>query len=313
MDESRPTHTIEFPSVSVAMTTFNGEKFLARQIKSILSQTHLPKEIIVCDDCSTDNTIAILEEFSKNDRVDFKYYRNETQLGVTANFKKAVSLTTSGNYIALSDQDDIWLSQKLERSVQTLLNIDDQITPAMVYSDLIMIDGNENLLNPSLNNELGHDKYIHCLYTLLFVNFVLGCTVVMNEKMKDLFRDIPDNTPFNHDSWLSLIGFSFGKVACMPESFIQYRRHEANFSFKEKKYRKNKVERAWNHLRSVFTNPDFLEKHIALATSFLNKYQARLSPEQQSRFSDFIALENASYLRKKIAFERSFRNNWIQR
>ncbi len=313
MDESQHTHTPATPSVSVAMTTFNGEKFLARQLDSIFSQTLLPKEIVICDDCSTDNTIEILKAFSRNAPVDFTYHQNETQMGVTANFKKAVSLTTPGNYIALSDQDDIWLPQKLERSVQALVNIDNQITPALVYSDLIMIDGDENILNTSVNNVLAHDKYVHCLSTLLFGNFVLGCTVVMNEKMKQFFKDIPDNTPFNHDSWLSLIGFSFGKTACMPEAFIHYRKHDANISFTDQEYRKSRTGRIWNHLKSILTNQDFLEKQIILAKSFLEKYEPELNPEQRALFANFTSLENASYLRKKIAFEKAFKNNWIRR
>ncbi len=313
MDESRPKHTIEYPSVSVAMATFNGEKFLARQIDSIFSQTLLPKEMIICDDCSTDNTIEILKEFSRNAPVDFIYYQNETRMGVTANFKKGVSLTSPGNYIALSDQDDIWLPQKLERSVQTLLNIDDKATPAMIYSDLIMIDSDENILNVSVNNELAHDKYVHCLSTLLFGNFVLGCTIMMNEKMKDLFADIPDDTPFNHDSWLSLIGFSFGRIACIPESFIQYRKHADNISFTGETYRKKRAGRIWNHLKSVFSNRDFLEKQIILAKSFLDRYETKLTQEQQALFADFTSLENATYLRKKIAFEKAFKNNWTRR
>lgn len=312
MSEYRSLHTARYPSVSVVMATYNGEKFLARQLHSIISQTIPPKEIIVCDDGSTDNTIEILETFSQDTPIDFRYYRNETKLGVAANFKKAVALTSPGNYIALSDQDDIWLPEKIERSIELLANIDDNITPSMIYSDLIMIDSAENILNTSVNNELGHDKYIHCLPTLLFGNVVLGCTIMMNEKMKDLFQDIPDNTPLNHDAWISLIGFSFGKIACLPEPLIKYRKHGANISFKEKR-KKTKTGRIWNHFLSLFIKNNFLNDQLVLAKSFYNTYKERLSENQRILFKDFSALEHASYLKKKIAFEKAFKNKWIKR
>src|ERR1700741_8897 len=153
------------PAISVVMTTYNGERFLVQQIESILSQTLPPKEIIVCDDGSSDGTVNILEKYRKSHSII--YHVNEKRLGVVNNFKKAVSFTSPGNYVALSDQDDIWLPEKLERSATALSTIDDGKTPAMIYSDLIVIDQDKNILNGSLNNELGFDKYRHCLSTLL--------------------------------------------------------------------------------------------------------------------------------------------------
>jgi len=296
--------------VSVVIATYNGERFLEQQINSVLAQTIKPAEIVVCDDDSTDNTIAILEKFSTNHQL--KYYRNTKRMGVVENFKKAVSLATPGNYIALCDQDDIWLPQKIEKSIEALSKIDDGISPAMIYSDLILIDSDEHLLNPSVDNELGHDKYHHCLETLLFGNFVLGCTVMMNESMRKFFSDIPKNKAFNHDTWITLIAFTFGKVSRLNQPYIMYRSHADNVTFSNHK-KKNRIERIMTHLIAVFQKNDFLENEVILFREFYHFYHNRLSGEHKKKIEKLIRLENASYLKKKIAFETAFKGYWIKR
>ena len=101
--------------ISLAMTTYNGEKFLREQLESIYSQTRVPDEVIVCDDNSSDGTIQILEEYRQNKGLI--YYVNKPALGVNSNFYKAISLCT-GDYIALSDQDDIWKCDKIKKVKQ---------------------------------------------------------------------------------------------------------------------------------------------------------------------------------------------------
>lgn len=310
MNESYPQHGLpQFP-VSVVMATYNGERFLEQQINSVLTQTVKPAEIIVCDDDSTDNTIAILEKFSNNHSLT--YYRNAKRIGVVENFKKAVSLAAPGNYIALCDQDDIWLPQKIEKSIEALSKIDDGISPAMIYSDLILINSNEQVLNPSVDNELGHDKYKHCLETLLFGNFVLGCTIMMNESMRAFFSDIPDNKAFNHDTWITFVAFTFGKVSRLDRPYIRYRKHGDNVTFSNHK-KKNRTERIMAHLAAVFQKNDFLENEVILCREFYRFYRNRLSGEHKRKIEKLIRLENAPYLKKKIAFEAAFKGHWIKR
>ncbi|MDP1762777.1 MAG: glycosyltransferase family 2 protein [Sediminibacterium sp.] len=296
--------------VSVVMATYNGAKYLAQQIQSLLDQTVVPNEIIICDDASTDHTLAIIKQFSSHPQI--KYNVNGTRLGVVRNFKKAVSLATPGHYIALCDQDDIWLPEKIEKSIHALSIIDDGHTPAMIYSDLVLISSNEEVLNPSVDNELGHDKYKHCLQTLLFGNFVLGCTVMMNMQMRERFSDIPENKSFNHDAWITLIAFSFGKVSSLNRPYIKYRSHDNNVTFTNHR-KKNRIARIQNHLFSLFAKTDFLEEEIILVQTFYNQYQDRLSTGEKKMLQNFINLSKRSYLQKKIAFEIAFKNNWIKR
>ena len=119
--------------ISIAMATYNGEKYLREQIDSILNQTIQDFELIVCDDCSTDTTWNILQDYQSQDR-RIKCYRNEENLGFKKNFEKAIGLCT-GEYIALSDQDDIWLPEHLEKLVNIIGNADLACGTELLFSD----------------------------------------------------------------------------------------------------------------------------------------------------------------------------------
>ena len=98
-------------TISIAMTTYNGEKYLQEQLDSFLGQNRLPDELVVCDDGSQDRTMAILESFSSRAPFPVRIYRNSAKLGYSKNFEKAGSLCT-GDIIAFSDEDDVWDAQK---------------------------------------------------------------------------------------------------------------------------------------------------------------------------------------------------------
>ena len=106
-------------NISVVMATFNGARYLDEQLQSIVEQTILPEELIICDDGSSDNTIQIIQNYEKI--LPIKLIINVLRLGVAANFKKAAALAKQGNYIAFADQDDIWNLDKLASHV-TLIN-----------------------------------------------------------------------------------------------------------------------------------------------------------------------------------------------
>src|SRR5690606_33629827 len=114
---------MDSPLISIALCTYNGEKFLAEQLDSIVNQTYKNIEIIAVDDCSTDRTLTILQKYASKD-VRVKVYSNKTNKGYSKNFEYAISLCT-GDYIAVSDQDDIWVSDKLELLINKIRINDD--------------------------------------------------------------------------------------------------------------------------------------------------------------------------------------------
>lgn len=298
----------DYPPISVAMATYNGGKYLVEQLDSILSQTHLPAEIIVCDDQSTDNTSAILENFQRKGLL--KYFINEKRLGFIGNFKKAVSLCNTENYIALSDQDDIWLPSKLSLNAQYIKNIDETDTPVLVYSDLILVDQDKNLINPSFRNELGQGGYIYCLETLFFGCFVNGCTMLMNPTMRSYFHTIPDRGALNHDTWMSMIAYTFGRAAILPEPQVYYRSHANNATEVGDFNKKGRLKRLLSEIVHSFRKNDLFEDQIRFASEFYTVFEEKLSPEQKNLFIRFIGLRGKSWVQKKIALRMFFRGKW---
>jgi glycosyltransferase involved in cell wall biosynthesis len=291
-------------SVSVAMATYNGARYLEEQLVSILSQTHPPDSIIICDDCSTDRTVEILHDFSLR-YPSVQYTVNAERLGVIGNFKKAVSLA-NGDYIALSDQDDIWMPEKLEALVCEMNRIENADLPAIVFSDLSVIDSNGKPLNPSFWNELGHDGYRHCYQTLLFGNFLTGCTILMNRNMKPYFAAMPQNV-LMHDAWLGLIAYSFGKVAEIRQPLVYYRKHENNTAYLPGYQKKNFYQRVGRHIKMLFAGHDYLEDQLGMVRDFFSQYGDELTGEQKQQTQKFLQLRGRSYLNKMIVFWRLFK------
>jgi glycosyltransferase involved in cell wall biosynthesis len=300
--------SIVYPSISVAIATYNGEKYLEEQLDSILSQTLKPSEIIVCDDQSTDGTREILEKYQQKGLI--KYFVNDKRLGFIGNFKRAVSLTSPENYIALSDQDDIWLPSKIQAAAELLLKIEGSNRPAMVYSDLVLVDEDKNLLNKSFRNELGQGGYIHCLETLLFGSFVNGCTMLMNPNMRNYFSSIPEKGTLNHDTWMSLIAYTFGEVAVVPDSLILYRRHSNNATDVGNFHKLGRFSRLWAEVLRSFKKNDLFEDQISFVSEFYTTFQQDLNEEQKNLIQKFLKLKGKSYLEKKIALRMFFRGKW---
>src|SRR5208282_3322611 len=123
-------------SVSVAMCTYNGSRFLTEQLRSIASQSHPPREMVVCDDGSTDDTVSLLRKFAEQRLFPIRIFCNEERLGPAKNFEKAISLC-SGDIIVFSDQDDMWKSEKVAKLVDALDRNPDAV---YAFSDAEMIE-----------------------------------------------------------------------------------------------------------------------------------------------------------------------------
>lgn len=211
-------------TVSVAMTTYNGERFLREQLDSIYSQTKVPDEVVVCDDNSSDGTVAILEEYKK--KYGLKYYVNNPGLGVNENFFKAISLCQS-DYIALSDQDDVWLPNKIEVTYNKLVEIDDG-KPSVVSSLCNDIDAEGNLIQKK--NDIA-DSYGYAA-TLLTIGHSQGCSLMMNRQLADLVINMKDSDirikNIMFDIFISFTSAIVGNKYNLGKRLMLYRHHNNN-------------------------------------------------------------------------------------
>jgi glycosyltransferase involved in cell wall biosynthesis len=196
------------------MATYNGGEYIAEQISSILFQLHTYDELIISDDGSSDATIEIINSF-KDDRI--KLYFNDKNNHIL-NFENALS-KAKGNYIFLSDQDDIWLENKLQICIKYLRKYD------LVLSDYVLIGSNKEIISTSYrmrNVKTGFWKNYHR-------NSYTGCCMAFNQKILKQILPFPVNIK-SHDHWIGLVAEMCGKTLFINQPLIFLRRHDTNFS-----------------------------------------------------------------------------------
>jgi glycosyltransferase involved in cell wall biosynthesis len=216
--------------LSVAMCTYNGEKYLKEQINSILNQTIEVHEIIVCDDMSTDTTFSILNEYKENYPLLFIIIRNDNSLGTIKNFEKAISLT-SGDLIFLSDQDDIWYTNKVDSMLSFFKS---NKNCKLLFSDGDLVDDEGATLKSTLWEKWGFDiltqkKWENNNYVFFELlenrNRITGATICFAKSLKDSLPII--GYPFfYHDAFLGLHAAAQKGLFFLRQSLIQYRVHD---------------------------------------------------------------------------------------
>lgn len=220
--------------LSIAMCTYNGEKYLQEQLESIAWQTRLPDELVVCDDGSIDNTVEILNAFATIAPFPVHIFVNDINLGSTKNFEKAISLC-KGDIIALSDQDDVWYADKLMCIERVFL---DSAEVGLVFTDADVVDDKLNAIGYSLWQAINFNKRKQkkvldgkALELLIKGNFVTGATMAFRSKYKDIILPIPDDLLLRvwvHDGWISFLIAAVGSITLIPKSLIKYRQHSNN-------------------------------------------------------------------------------------
>lgn len=221
-----PPNSGRAPTISIAMCTYNGARYLEEQLESILRQSRPPDELVACDDGSTDETLPILAKFAADSPFPTRIYRNETNLGFTRNFEKAIQLC-SGDLIALCDQDDLWYPEKLAR-LERYFRDDPDL--GGVFSDGELIDSSSQRTGPTLWSCFGFDEERQALIragnateVLLKSSVVTGMTMVFRRELKEVFLPIPAAWP--HDGWIAWMLALFSKMEFCPEPLVGYRTH----------------------------------------------------------------------------------------
>lgn len=232
IDESKYSEDIR---VVILMATYNGEKFIGEQIESIINQSHTNWELVIRDDNSSDSTISIIENFKECDSRITIVKDNHGNGGQCANFdllmKYALGNQTNHNktYYMFADQDDYWKKQKIEISLEKIIDIEgefDKVTPILVYSNYE--ESNQILKDsvPVYNKQMEYNKK-ELASRLLTQNWVMGCTTIINKELLKLSVDIPAVAD-NHDNWMAVLASLVGVVGYVQEPTMIHRIHSSN-------------------------------------------------------------------------------------
>lgn len=204
------------------MATYNGERYLEEQMASVLGQTWSNLEVLVVDDNSTDSTPAILERLGEQDeRIRVVNYPD--RVGATRNFERALGLV-SGDYVALCDQDDVWVPEKLATVMDRFADAE------MVFSDMSVIDGEGRTIERSFARFSPYAASSEVeVEDLLFRRCVYGCTMCFRRELLERALPFPAHVA-HHDWWLAICARCRAPLRYLDEQLVRYRRHGGNAS-----------------------------------------------------------------------------------
>ena len=294
-------------SISIALTTYNGEKYLEKQLSSLFSQTRRFDELVIVDDCSTDTTTEILEELSgKNPEFNIKFFRNEKNLGYIRNFQKAIELCT-GDIIFLCDQDDIWYDTKIAEMTELMEN---NSSISLLACSFDFIDGKDSPVsvkkkagysnNNLLKGKVGKDELKEIgIEKLVFRNFTQGCACCFTREVAEEFLKVFDeNIP--HDWQLNMIAAAKDGLYFYNRALFAYRLHGDNTTglFPEFSGRQKMTYEYRSGISSVgIRNSEFINKH----------YPGIYGKRNLDKKADFSRKHNR-YLKNRSFFRLLFQN-----
>ena len=209
------------------MPTYNGVRYLREQLDSIFAQTMLPDEVIIVDDCSTDGTVDLLEEYAKEHPIVL--LKNTENLGINANFTKGIG-ASKGDYIFLSDQDDVWLPTKIEKTYRKLVEIERHGMPACVSSHVYDVDANLQVYNTGVWDDSTDGSAVMKGFCSQ------GCTLGFNRLLADMVLPFPMQKNLMYDAILGIVSYLLGSRYVLGEKLMYYRHHSSNAVGQVSKY-----------------------------------------------------------------------------
>jgi len=291
------------PIVSIVLATFNGERYLKEQLDSVFQQTYCNLEIIAVDDSSSDNTVSILREYALS-HCNLKVYVNDKNIGHIKTFEKGITLST-GDFIALCDQDDIWDKQKIELLMQKINDY------GMVFCDSAFIDEAGKSLNKKISDIKNLSTYNNCI-PFIMENCISGHAALMKREIA--IAAIPFPKDIIHDWWLAFVASTKGAVYFVDQPLVKYRQHTGNFiggikvegRIKKKYTQIELINKVRNRIRCFYEKcPESNTKAKEILRKFNKSYQSFSIQNNFSRMSIFHKYKSELLaIKKRTAFRK---------
>ena len=287
------------PSIEIALSTFNGEKYLRSQIDSIVTQTFTDWRLIIRDDGSSDSTIDILASYTKKypERI-FIVESDGSNVGPSQSFSRILGNTVA-DYIMFSDQDDIWLPDKIIKTYHKMEDLETRHgikTPLLVFTDVSVTDANLNILSKSLwQYQKSDPNKGRRLNRLLLMTPANGCSIMVNRAL--LKRALPiHQKAIMHDIWIALVAAAFGVIDYLNEPTLLYRLHGSNESG-ARPWGPRYVFRQLLDLRSA---KQAIAKTQSQANAFYERYCNDLKDDDKKILMAYAHLSEHNFLRRRL-------------
>lgn len=293
---------MENKNIYILLAAYRGERYIRPMVESILAQDVGGWQLILSDD--GEETAPILQEYADRypDRVT--HHRSGLRFGsAQKHFMYLLQqFGAQADYIMFCDQDDVWHPDKVRKTLRLMEQMEtDPERPVLVHTDLRVVDGQLNEMDPSFQHYSGLDGHRLALNQLLVQNVVTGCTVMINRSLAQLAcRPEAAEAMLMHDWWLALLAAAMGKAAFLDEATIDYRQHGGNvvgakdprsLSYVMQKLKGDAVRRS-------------LHDTARQAGTFLACYERELSPEQRSLLADYASAPRRGKLARLTLYRR---------
>lgn len=284
--------------IEILMAAYNGETYIAEQIESILKQTEQDWHLTVQDDCSTDRTAEIVKGYWAAFPEKITYHKNERNLGgAKYNFYEMI-LSADADYIMTCDQDDVWLPNKLEKTLAAMKDLELQYgseNPLLVHSDLTVVNSSLQVISGSMFLSQELDSSRNTFSELLVQNQVTGCTMMINRALLKMFPGRQPGNMIMHDWWAALIAAAFGAIGFVNEPTILYRQHNENeVGAKNTKKLGYNLKRA---LKMAAARKVLIDTYLQ-AGDFARVYQDQLTGSQREIVCAYAEMGGYSKLKK---------------
>jgi len=309
---------MEQPLVGILMATYNGEKYIADQIESIVEQTYKNWILIIHDDGSNDKTIDIVKEYKNKNHKNIILIEDGIRCGgAKENFSHLLKIAHDRygfDYIMFSDQDDIWFPYKVKKTLDKMIDIEDKNPnkPVCVYTDLMVVDENLTTISNSFWDYQKIYQYHNTLNRLLIQNVVTGCTIMLNKIAVKLVYEIPHEAVV-HDWWIALVLSIFGVLSPMDEATLLYRQHRYNAVGAKKWDMHNGIIRLFSKDEWLRFKKNFKDSSIQ-AKALLNTYGYLMSKNQMLLVEHYLNLLQYNKPRRLyyVIKYRYFKSNFLR-
>ena len=303
-------------SVDVLMATYNGARFLDQQIRSIQRQSHRNFRLLVRDDGSSDDTPALLREYRgrRPEQIVLIEHLSE-RLGPAGSFS-ALLQQSHADYVMFCDQDDVWLPDRIERTLRRMKQIERRHgprQPILVHTDLVVAD--ESLL--TLGDSFWKYQRLDpsgggTLNRLLVQNVVTGCACMLNRALVHKAVPIPPEARM-HDWWVALVAAAFGRVEHLPEATVIYRQHGSN-TLGAKRWGAGHVIRRALGFFTANGLAQSLRSTQRQAGAFLDRFGPELPPQQREAVRAYARIGQFGALQRRLLLLRHgiHKSGWIR-
>lgn len=295
--------------ISILLAAYNGEKYIGKQIESLLAQTVQDFKLYICDDGSTDRTLSIITEYAGQYPKKIFVAQNKVNSGGAKYNFIQMMIRHKDDYVMLCDQDDVWLQNKIEKTLAKMNSMEalyGDSMPLLVFTDLKVVDSRLKIISDSYQKTMAADFSKTSLHHIMVQNILAGCTAMYNKALADIIRNSPDYMVM-HDWWLILLASAFGQIGVVDEQTILYRQHETNDTGVKKARSLKHIAYEVSHYSKMAAaiNQTYMQ-----ADSLLKMYRDRLSEGQIKLLISYSSIPGQMRIRRlKTLFQcRTFKN-----